>query len=448
MFAYLPHTEAEIREMLDCIGLSSLDELFQDIPEQIRLKDAMNLPSGIGEYQVYREMERLSQKNSIQPVSFLGCGCYDHLIPAVIRHLTSRSEFLTAYTPYQAEMSQGMLQAIFEFQSLMSRLAGLDVSNASLYDGHTAAAEAAAMALNSAKKRDTILVSATAHPSTIKILGSYYADMGIKVELIPAEDGVSSIKELKDRLNQDVAGVIIQTPNIYGILEDLSGVADMVHAAGAMLIISANPLSLGICRSPGEWGADIAVGDCQPLGLAPNFGGPSAGYIAATEKLIRKLPGRISGMTVDNKGRRGFVLTLQAREQHIKRQRATSNICSNQALTALATTIYLSSLGNEGLKEVALRNMNNADYAFRKLSALPGVEAAFKGSFFNEFTLNLSMNAEQLVAELAEQGYFAGVPETRLNPQADPGRLILAVTEKRSKEEIDGFVHTMKEAIS
>jgi len=447
MFAYLPHTESDIREMLERTGLSSLDELFLDIPEKIRLRDGINLPSGIGEYQVFREMEALSHRNNVEPVSFLGCGCYDHLIPAVIKHLTGRSEFLTAYTPYQAEMSQGMLQAIFEFQSLMCRLTGLDVSNASLYDGHTAAAEAAAMALNSSKKGDSILVSAAAHPSTIRILGSYYADMGITVETLPAKEGVSSLQELKERLSERVAGVVIQTPNIYGILEDLSGIADMIHAAGSMLIISANPLSLGVCRPPGEWGADIAVGDCQPLGLAPGFGGPSAGYIAATEKLLRKLPGRISGMTVDRQDRRGFVLTLQAREQHIKRQRATSNICSNQALAALGTTIYLSSIGEEGLKETALRNLNNAAYAFRELTSIPGVEAAFEGSFFNEFTLDLPCDANILVADLAQRGYFAGVPEKRLIPGADPGRLIVAVTEKRSKEEIDGFVRAMKETL-
>ncbi|WP_319476231.1 aminomethyl-transferring glycine dehydrogenase subunit GcvPA [Marispirochaeta aestuarii] len=448
MFAYLPHTETEIREMLERTGLSSLDELFLDIPEKIRLRDGINLPSGIGEYQVFREMESLSQKNNIQPVSFLGCGCYDHLIPAVIKHLTSRSEFLTAYTPYQAEMSQGMLQAIFEFQSLMCRLAGLDVSNASLYDGHTAAAEAAAMALNSVKNGDTILVSAAAHPSTIRVLKSYYADMGITVEAVPAEGGATSIQELKERLRPGVAGVIIQTPNVYGILEDLSEAADTIKAAGSMLIISANPLSLGICRSPGEWGADIAVGDCQPLGLSPGFGGPSAGYIAAREKLLRKLPGRISGMTLDREGRRGFVLTLQAREQHIKRQRATSNICSNQALAALGATVYLSSLGEEGLKEVALRNLNNAAYAFEELTSIPGVEAAFDGNFFNEFTLDLSRDAGVVVTDLAQKGYFAGVPEKRLYPEAEPKRLIVAVTEKRDRKEIDGFVRAMKEALT
>ena len=447
MFPYLPHTQDEIRSMLDRIGVSSLDELFADIPEGIRLQGKLNLPDGVGEHQLFLELKELADANRIEAVNFLGCGIYDHLIPSTVAHLAGRSEFATAYTPYQPEMSQGMLQGIFEFQSLMCRLTGLDVSNASLYDGHTAVAEAAAIALNSVKKADTVLISACAHPATIDVARTYYADMGLKIETIPAENGVTSIKALKERLDKSVAGVVIQTPNLYGLIEDLSGVDELVNANGSLLIISANPLSLALCRSPKEWGADIAVGDCQPFGLAPNFGGPTAGYIAAREKLLRKLPGRISGLSVDGDGRRGFVLTLQAREQHIKRQRATSNICSNQSLAALAATVYLSTVGKEGLKGIALRNMNNAAYAFAQLTALSGVEAAFSGSFFNEFTLNLPRRAEAVVRDLSEAGYFAGVPETRLNPSADPERLIVAVTEKRTKAEIDGLRNALQEVL-
>ncbi len=447
MFPYLPHTQDEIRSMLDRIGVSTLDDLFADIPEGIRLKGKLNLPDGVGEHQVFQELKELADANHTGAVNFLGCGIYDHLIPSTVGHLSGRSEFATAYTPYQPEMSQGMLQGIFEFQSLMCRLTGLDVSNASLYDGHTAVAEAAAIALNSVKKADTVLISESAHPATIEVSRTYYEDMGLKIETIAAENGATSIKALKERLDKSVAGVVMQSPNLYGIVEDLTGVDELVNSNGSLLIISANPLSLALCRSPQEWGADIAVGDCQPFGLAPNFGGPTAGYIAAREKLLRKLPGRISGLSVDGDGRRGFVLTLQAREQHIKRQRATSNICSNQSLAALAATVYLSTVGKQGLKEIALRNMNNAAYAFKQLTALPGVEAAFPGSFFNEFTLNLPAAADRVVHELVGRGYFAGVPETRLNPAADPQRLIVAVTEKRSKGEIDGLTQALKEVL-
>ncbi len=447
MFPYLPHTEEDIREMLISIGAGSLDDLFADIPESVRLKRELSLPPGAGEFEVFRRMESLARKNRVEPVSFLGCGIYDHLIPAAVGHLTSRSEFATAYTPYQAEMSQGMLQGIFEFQSMICRLTGLDVSNASLYDGHTAAAEAAAMALNSVKKGDTILVSSTVHPATIDVMKTYYADLGIHIRILGQKDGATSRQELSESLDGSVAGVLIQTPNMYGILEDLTGLDEQINANGSILIISATPLSLGVCRSPGEWGADIAVGDCQPLGLPQNYGGPTAGYIAAEEKLIRKMPGRISGLTCDVDENRGFVLTLQAREQHIKRQRATSNICSNQALAALSSTVHLSLLGREGFRETSLRNLNNARYAFEKLTAHPCVEAAFPGEFFNEFTLNLTNNAAETVDNLVEAGFFAGVPETRLHPQGDPKRLIIAVTEKRTREEIDRLADALKEVL-
>ena len=306
MFPYLPHTEEDIRAMLKSIGAESLDDLFTDIPEEVRLKRELNLPPGTGEYAVYRHMESLAAGNNIKPVSFLGCGIYDHIIPAAVGHLTSRAEFATAYTPYQAEMSQGMLQGIFEFQSMICRITGLDVSNASLYDGHTAAAEAGAIALNSAKKADTILVSATVHPATIAVMQTYYADLGVSIQITGELCGVTSREELAQRLDSSVAGVVIQTPNIYGILEDLSGMDELINANGSILIISANPLSLAVCRSPREWGADIAVGDCQPFGLAPNFGGPTAGYIGASEKLIRKMPGRISGLTPGFRGQPRF----------------------------------------------------------------------------------------------------------------------------------------------
>ena len=448
MFPYLPHTGDEIATMLASIGAGSIDELFADIPEAIRRKSSLKLRPGAAEYEVFTEHAALASRNGTEAVSFLGCGVYDHLTPATVAHLSGRAEFASAYTPYQAEMSQGMLQAIFEFQTMMCRLTGLDVSNASLYDGHTAAAEAAAIALNSVKKADTVLISATVHPATLAVVRTYYEDMGVQIDTIPAEGGVTDMKALEEHLTGSVAGVILQSPNVYGLLEPLKGVAEKIHANGSLFIHSANPLSLGVCRSPKEWGADIAVGDCQPLGLSPNFGGPSAGFITAGEKLLRKMPGRISGMTVDTDGRRGYVLTLQAREQHIKRQRATSNICSNQALAALAATIHLSTLGQAGFKETALRNLNNAAWAFARLTAIPGVEAAFEGHFFNEFTLALPANAEETVRQAAAEGYFAGVPETRIRPEGDPKRLIVAVTEKRTAAEIESLARVLREVLA
>lgn len=447
MIPYLPHTESEIREMLAEIGVSDLEALFEDIPRTVRLDRPLGLPDGLSEYEVLSTLSKLAAENRTDYVSFLGFGCYDHIIPSVVAHLTGRSEFYTSYTPYQAEMSQGMLQAIFEFQSMIAELTGLDASNASLYDGATAAAEGASIALQSAKKADTVLYSSLLHPFTKEVLRTHYRGRGVKLVELEEEDGVTSRADLLAKLSAGTAGVVVQSPNALGYLEDFTGWADSIHDAGALFVISANPLSLGAVRSPGEWGADVAVGDVQPFGLAQNYGGPSAGYIAVREPLLRKLPGRIVGKTVDRDGRRAFVLTLQAREQHIRRERATSNICSNQALAALAATVYLSAVGKEGLREVARQNMLKARFLFDLLSAEVGVKPLYDRPFFNEFTITLGSHGAAEVADaMRGKGFLAGVETGKFFPRYG-NALTVAVTEKRTRGELERYAAALREVV-
>ncbi len=441
---YLPQTEGEIKEMLEAVGVSSIDDLFSDIPDSVLLKNEMKMENSKPEWEVYKELERLAGKNR-NAVSFLGCGSYDHIIPALVGRIMSLPNFYTSYTPYQAEMSQGFLQAIFEFQSMICSLTGLDVSNASLYDGATAAIEASAMAVNSTKKTDTILVSETVHPSAKAVLRSYFEDLGIKIVEVAGTNGLSDPAALKAALSPAVAAVLVQTPNFFGFLEDYSGLAEAVHDNGSKLIISSNPMSLGLVKSQAEWGADIAIGDTQPFGLPSYFGGPSVGYIAATEKLIRKMPGRIAGQTVDKEGKRAFVLTLQAREQHIKRERATSNICSNQALAALGTTVYLSTVGAEGLKDAGKLSMGKAHYLFDRLTSECGMQPISKAPFFNEFTLNAGDKADVLFDALRKAGIYGGVRIGQFDPRYK-GLFTVAVTEKRTRAEMDRYVETVKGA--
>jgi glycine dehydrogenase subunit 1 len=447
MIAYLPHTEEDIKMMLDAIGITDIEQLFADIPRELTLEKPLEIPEGIPEFEVYRRMQALAARNRVEPVSFLGCGSYQHIIPAAVEHVLSRSEFYTSYTPYQAEMSQGILQAIFEFQSMICELTGLEVSNASLYDGHTAVSEAAVLALNSVRRSDTILYSSTLHPFTRQVLKTHFANLPVKLEEIPADRGTTDLEELVKRLRPGVAGVILQSPNTLGCIEDLDGLADKVHENGTLLIVSANPLSLGLLKSPGEWGADIAVGDTQPLGLPSYFGGPSVGYITATEKLLRKMPGRIAGQSLDQEGTRAFLLTLQAREQHIKRERATSNICSNQALAALATTVYLASLGRRGIREVAEQNLYKAHYLYGRLLEETPAEALQDRQFFNEFPVVLPKPAAEVLPRMEEAGFYAGVELHRLDPTMPEGALLIAVTERRTREELDTYVEAMKGAI-
>ena len=400
-------------------------------------------------------MKALAAANQSDYISFMGCGSYDHIIPAAIEGLIARGEFLTAYTPYQAEISQGILQAIFEFQSMVCELNGLDVSNASLYDGHTAAAEAAVIALNSGSKKDTILYSSTLHPHTIQVLNTFFEDLDVTLRAIPENEGVTDLDALSKILAPNVAGVLLQTPNIYGILEDYTGVAEQLEENKTLLIISSNPVSLGLMKSPGEWGAHIGVGDLQPFGLVSAYGGPSVGYIAAGKKYLRKMPGRISGQTVDTRGERAFVLTLQAREQHIKRERATSNICSNQALAAVACTIHMSLIGKEGLKEAAGQSAAKAHYLQEKIKTETGLDLVYDKPFFHEFTLKLPCPPGPVLKRLAdESGFLGGVDLNELRGRAglanpeEANLLTIAVTEKRTRTELDRFAAALKQAVS
>jgi glycine dehydrogenase subunit 1 len=447
MIAYLPHTEEDIKTMLEAAGVTDIEQLFADVPRDLVLREPLGIPEGVSEFEVHRRMKALAAGNRVEPVSFLGCGSYQHIIPAAVGHVLSRSEFYTSYTPYQAEMSQGILQAIFEFQTMICELTGLEVSNASLYDGHTAVSEAAVLALNSVRRSDTILFSGTLHPFTRQVLKTHFANLPVKLEEVPVDGGTTDLEELVKRLRPGVAGVVLQSPNTLGYIEDLSGLADKVHENGSLLIVSANPLSLGLLKPPGEWGADIAVGDTQPLGLPSYFGGPSVGYITATEKLLRKMPGRIAGQSLDQEGARAFLLTLQAREQHIKRERATSNICSNQALAALATTVYLASLGRRGIREVAEQNLHKAHYLHRRLLEQTPAEAMYDRQFFNEFPVVLPRPAAEVLPRMEEAGFYAGVELHRLDPKLPEGAVLIAVTERRTREEMDAYVEAMKGAI-
>ena len=443
MFPYLPHTDREIADMLAEIGANHIEDLFADIPESIRLKKPLDIPEGISEYEVFTALSDLSQQNDIDKTSFLGYGSYDHIIPSVVQHIAGRAEFYTAYKPYQAEISQGILKAIFEFQTMICELTSLDVSNASLYDGHSAVCEAAAMALNSVKKANKILYSGTIHPHTKRILKTHFSGMSIELEEIEQEDGITSWTDLKNKLNASVAAVIMQTPNFLGYVEDYTGFADFIHERGALFVISSNPVSLAVLKSQGEWGADIAVGDTQPLGLSAYFGGPSVGYLAARMKLLRKMPGRIVGESIDKNGKRAFLLTLQAREQHIRRERATSNICSNQALAALSTAVHLAVLGNQGLIDAGLQNIHKAHYLYERLVAELPVQPLHDRVFFNEFPLRLGKPAGHVLKKMEEEGFWGGVALDRFYGTEFEDGMGIAVTEKRTQAELDRYVQCL-----
>jgi glycine dehydrogenase subunit 1 len=397
---------------------------------------------------VYRRLSALAAANRTDAVCFLGGGSYDHLIPAAVGAVLGRSEFYTAYTPYQAEISQGVLQAIFEYQSLICALTGLEVSNASLYDGATAACEAASLALNSVRRSRKVLYARTLHPHTRRVLNTHFSGLEVELEEVASADGLLDREDLRWRLAPGTAAVIVQSPNFLGYLEDLTGLAEEVHAAGALLVQSADPLSLGVLRSPGDWGADVAAGDAQPCGLPPYFGGPTVGYLAARQAFLHRMPGRIAGQSVDRDGRRAFVLTLQAREQHIKRERATSNICSNQALAALAVAVYLVSAGKRGLAEAARQSAAKAHYLAERLGRETGAKPLAAHPFFLEFPLLLPAASAPVLRRMEAEGFFAGLPLERLAPElapADAERIILvAVTEKRTREELDRYVDALK----
>ena len=431
-YKYFPHTDDDLKAMLAKVGMMGLDELYAQIPESIRFKGDYELPRAASELEVRQVFEKLGSENK-QLTCFAGMGVYDHYTPSVIPNLLQRSEFLTSYTPYQAEISQGTLHYIFEYQSMMAELTGMDISNASMYDGTTACAEAMMMAVAAGKKQNKVLVSDGINPNTFNVLKTYALHQGIDLVVLPVKDGTTSLDEVKARLAEGgVAGVIVQQPNVYGIVEDFTGFAEACHEQKSLFIIDSVAADLAVLKTPGEWGADIAVGDGQSLGIPMQFGGPYVGYMCCTEKLIRKMPGRIVGMTKDNRGQRAFVLTLQAREQHTRRQKATSNICSNQSLMALFVTIYMSLMGKQGLKEAARLSYAGAHYLLDGLLKTGRFSLVYDKPFFNEFYVKYDGDADTLYQRFIEAGILGGV-------RVDEG-ILFAVTEKRTKEEIDNLI--------
>ena len=434
-FPYFPHTAEDIRQMLERIGVSSLEDLYSDVPADFLFKGEYDLPDAKSEQEVRDWFEKLAALNPKLKV-FVGEGSYDHYSPAVIPNLLSRSEFLTAYTPYQCEISQGTLRYIFEYQTMICNLTGLDVSNASMYDGPTAAAEAMRMAVACAKKKNTVLVSKGLLPNVLEVIRTYAKYYGTTIEEIALEGGQTSLDSLKALLaGGDVAGAIVPSINRYGIIEDLTGFADALHESGAVLAEYCDPSALAVVKSPAEWGADIAVGDGQSLGIPMTLGGPSVGFMACKKDYMRKLPGRIVGQTVDSEGRRAFVLTLQAREQHIRREKATSNICSNESLMALYVTVYLSLMGPQGMREVNEKSYAGAHYLYEELLKTGKFEPVFPDKpFLKEFVLRPLVDLDALQKKLYDAGFFAAL-------KTEEGYASFCVTEKRSKEDIDTLVH-------
>lgn len=438
-FQYFPHTVDDVRKMLERVGAGSIDDLYSDVPQDVIYKGEYDLPDAMSEQEVRDFFESLDEKDSKLKV-FVGQGSYDHYTPSVIPYITSRSEFLTAYTPYQAEISQGTLRYIFEYQSMICALTGLDVSNASMYDGPTAAAEAVRMSLACTRKKSRVLVSRTLLPNVIRTIETYSKYSGIELGYLPVMDGHTCQHHMKAELSKgDVAGVIVPSVNRFGIIEDLTGYADAIHEAGAVFIEYCDPSALAVLKTPAEWGADIAVGDGQSLGIPMQFGGPYVGFMACRKDHLRKLPGRIVGETRDTEGRRVFCLTLQAREQHIRREKATSNICSNESLMALFVTVYASLMGPQGLKEVNDRSYAAAHYLHDELLKTGKFEEVYDQPFLKEFVLKPLTDVPALQQKLLDGGFFAAL-------QDEDGNVTFCATEKRTKAQIDELVALVKEA--
>lgn len=426
MGSYVPGTAREREDMLRHIGLTDMRDLYRDVPEQVRLDAPLHLPEGMGEMQLRAHMEQMAAKNHVFPVILRGAGAYSHYIPSIVKAVSANESFVTAYTPYQAEISQGILQLIFEYQTMVCALTGMEVSNASVYDGASAAAEAAAMCRE--RKRTVTLISATVHPDTIATVRTYAQAVGAAVEVIPEKDGVTDLSALAGMLTPETACVIVQSPNFYGAIEDTKAAVDAAHAASAKAVLSCNPLSLALLQTPGEIGADVAVCEGQPLGLALSYGGPYLGIMAAGKALMRKLPGRIVGETTDIEGKRAYVLTLQAREQHIRREKAGSNICSNQALCALTAGAYLATMGPQGLAQVAQRCVDNAHYLQSAL-AQAGLARVGDAPFFHEFVTVAPENPKRLMDALEAEGILGGLPI--------PGGILWCATEQVGREQMD-----------
>ena len=432
--------------MLTRIGVRQFDELLQGIPAAIP-RATLAVPAGRSEAELLRHLQTLAARNQTAETHrcFMGAGAYEHFIPSVVRYLTSRGEFLTAYTPYQAEASQGTLQAMYEFQSVICELTGMDVANASLYDGATSMVEAALLALRETQ-RPKLVVASTVHPEYRQVLRTYLRQTHAEIVELPGADGVTPLTDAQAAIDHRTAAVIVQMPNGYGCLEMAEPLGALAHKAGALYVVVVNPLSLGLLKPPGAYGADLVVGEGQPLGLALQYGGPYLGFFACREPYLRKVPGRIVGMTRDANGRRGFTLTLQTREQHIRRSRATSNICTNEGMCALAATIYLCAVGKQGLREIAQQNVAKAHYAHAQLTAVPGVTPMFQAPFFNEFALQLPCEASWLNERLLARGFLGGVDLGRWIPALRRGWLV-CVTETKTREDIDAFVAAVGEEI-
>lgn len=442
MTTYIPTTPDELQEMLGAIGVRTIDDLFAEIPPELRLQGELNIPEGLSEPEMARKVTRLAESNDTvdQKVCFLGGGAYDHIIPAVIDHLLLRGDFFTAYTPYQPEVSQGTLQCIYEYQSLVCGLTGMDQSNASMYDGATAMVEAINMAVGQTR-RNKVLLLQTINPEYRRVAQALNTPLGIEFVTVAFEDGAIDPARVQEAISDQVAAVVMQYPNFFGCIEDIERIAEIAHNAGALAIVSANPVSLGLIEAPGNLGADIVTGEGQPLGIPLSFGGPYLGFLAAKKALLRRMPGRIVGRTTDVDGKSGFVLTLQAREQHIRREKASSNICSNQALMALNATIYMTLMGRDGIKEVATQSFQKAHYMKRELSKIPQVSFPFTGSFFHELVVKIP-NAHKVLSKMARQGIFAGIPlDNWFSNLKD--HVLIAVTEKRSKDEIDNYCNML-----
>lgn len=445
MYPYIPNTSDDEKKMLETIGAESIESLFNDIPDELKLNRQLNLPSSMSELEVRKVLTKLSKENSTVDdlTCFLGAGAYDHYIPSIVNHVISRSEFYTSYTPYQAEISQGTLQYIFEYQTLIANLTGMDVSNASLYDVGSGLGEAAIMATNITRK-DEIVVSKTVNPDSRRVLKTYAHVQGLKVIEIDETDGVTNLEELEKNIGKNTAAVIVQNPNFFGIIEDVKAIEEITHSnKKTMLVVSVDPISLGILKSPGELGADIAVGEGQSLGLPLNFGGPYLGFIATTEKYMRKLSGRIVGESVDEDGNRAFVLTLQAREQHIRREKASSNICSNQGLNTLASAVYMVAMGKSGLKEVATQSTIKAHYAYNSMINTGKYKPLFNKPFFKEFAVTSDIAGEKVNESLLKDNILGGFLLDTYYPQYKDG-ILYCVTEKRTKEEIDKLVNVLE----
>lgn len=437
MGSYQPSTQEERQAMLEAIGCQSMDDLYAQVPPQMRL-DHLDLPDGKSELEVRRILEGIAAKNTVFPSVFRGAGAYKHYIPAIVKSVTSKETFVTAYTPYQAELSQGVLQSIFEYQTMICALTGMDASNASIYDGASAAAEAVAMCRD--RKRSTVLISAAAHPMVRRTVETYCFGNGMEIKTVPVKNGFTDAQALADLLDDTVACFYLQQPNYFGRIESAKELGETVHAAGAKFIMGVNPIAMAVLKTPGECGADIAVGEGQPLGMPLSFGGPYLGFMAATSALTRKLPGRIVGETTDHDGRRAYVLTLQAREQHIRREKASSNVCSNQALCAMTAAVYLAAMGPDGLRQVAERCMAHARYAAQKVCDVPGFDMVYPGPYFHEFVTTCPCKPEKLLSGLAKRGILGPLP-------LEDDNLLWCATEMNTRDEIDALEQAIREVV-